>query len=124
MEAQGTILPAAKQVLPGNTLYLRIPSDSAISMITPVLQRSPGAVTVVLYIESTGAKLACPAEPFRFPHAGIDSQPFGYAGHEKRRVEIKQLSVLTCEEEKETCASKTRIQISSLSWLYFIGMDG
>ena len=67
MEAQGTILPAAKQVLPGNTLYLRIPSDSAISMITPVLQRSPGAVTVVLYIESTGAKLRAPQSLFVSP---------------------------------------------------------
>lgn len=67
MEAQGTILPTAKQVLPGNTLYLRIPSDSAISMITPVLQRSPGAVTVVLYIESTGAKLRAPQSLFVSP---------------------------------------------------------
>ena len=67
MEAQGTILPASKQVLPGNTLYLRIPSDSAISMITPVLQRSPGAVTVVLYIESTGAKLRAPQSLFVSP---------------------------------------------------------
>ena len=67
MEAQGTISPAARQVLPGNTLYLRIPSDSAISMITPVLQRSPGAVTVVLYIESTGAKLRAPQSLFVSP---------------------------------------------------------
>ena len=67
MEAQGTILPTARQVLPGNTLYLRIPSDSAISMITPVLQRSPGAVTVVLYIESTGAKLRAPQSLFVSP---------------------------------------------------------
>lgn len=67
MEAQGTILPASKQVLPGNTLYLRIPSDSAISMITPVLQRSPGTVTVVLYIESTGAKLRAPQSLFVSP---------------------------------------------------------
>lgn len=67
MEAQGTVLPTSKQVLPGNTLYLRIPSDSAISMITPVLQRSPGAVTVVLYIESTGAKLRAPQSLFVSP---------------------------------------------------------
>ncbi|MDO5300425.1 MAG: DNA polymerase III subunit alpha [Clostridia bacterium] len=55
--------PAAPpQVLPGNTLYLRLPSDSAIGMIRPLLSRSPGEAGVVLYIESTGAKLRAPKE--------------------------------------------------------------
>ncbi|MEI3405704.1 MAG: OB-fold nucleic acid binding domain-containing protein [Christensenellales bacterium] len=124
MEAQGTILPASKQVLPGNALYLRISSDSAISHDYPRFAAFAGRSYGRPLYRKHGRKTACPTEPFRFPHAGIDSQPFGYAGREKRRVEIKQLSVLTCEEEEETCASKTRIQISSLSWLYFIGMDG
>ncbi len=47
-------------VLPGKTLYLRLPSDSAIGVVKPVLSRSPGECAVVLYIESTGAKLRAP----------------------------------------------------------------
>jgi DNA polymerase-3 subunit alpha len=49
-------------VLPGSTLYLRLPSDSAIQMVQPVLRQSPGNVSVVLYIESTGNKLRAPKE--------------------------------------------------------------
>lgn len=45
------------QALPGSTLYLRLPGESAIGMIKPLLARSPGETSVVLYIESTGAKL-------------------------------------------------------------------
>ena len=56
--------PAAKQeaVLPGSTLYLRLPSDRAIQMVQPVLRQSPGNAGVVLYIESTGNKLRAPKE--------------------------------------------------------------
>ena len=53
--------PAPDEVLPGGTLYLRLPSDSAIPMVTPLLERSSGAVGVVLYIEATGKKLRAPA---------------------------------------------------------------
>ena len=49
-------------VLPGKTLYLRLPSDSAIELVKPLLARSPGECGVVLYIESTGAKLRAPKE--------------------------------------------------------------
>ena len=49
-------------VLTGKTLYLRLPSDSAIGMVKPLLSRSPGECSVVLYIESTGAKLRAPKE--------------------------------------------------------------
>ena len=52
--------PPAQQTLPGSRLFLRLPDPSAIAMVRPVLSRSPGAVSVVLYIESTGAKLAAP----------------------------------------------------------------
>ena len=48
------------EVLSGKTLYLRLPSDSAIAMIRPLLARSSGDTAVVLYIQSTGAKLAAP----------------------------------------------------------------
>ena len=49
-------------VLPGSTLYLRLPSDSAIAMVQPLLRQSPGSVGVVLYIEATGSKLRAPRE--------------------------------------------------------------
>jgi len=52
----------ASPVLPGKTLYLRLPSDSAIGMVKPLLSRSSGDCGVVLYIESTGAKLRAPKE--------------------------------------------------------------
>ena len=59
--------PAVKQLLPGNTLYLRLPSDSAIGMVQPILQRFSGRKPVVLYIESTGAKLRAPQNLFVSP---------------------------------------------------------
>ena len=48
--------------LPGSTLYLRLPSDSAIEMVKPVLAAVRGNVGVVLYIEASGAKLRAPKE--------------------------------------------------------------
>ena len=53
--------PAPDEVLPGSTLYLRLPSDGAIPMVTPLLERSGGPIGVVLYIEATGKKLRAPA---------------------------------------------------------------
>ena len=55
------------ETLPGGTLYLRLPDDSAIAMVRPILARSPGAVPVVLYILSTGAKLRAPQSLFVTP---------------------------------------------------------
>lgn len=55
------------EALPGGTLYLRLPDDSAIAMVRPILARSPGAVPVVLYILSTGAKLRAPQSLFVTP---------------------------------------------------------
>ncbi|MGN0996248.1 MAG: DNA polymerase III subunit alpha, partial [Candidatus Ventricola sp.] len=59
----GTLTPgAAKEpTLPGKTLYLRLPTDSAIQLVRPVLARHSGQADVVLYIEATGAKLRAPA---------------------------------------------------------------
>ncbi|MBR2942967.1 MAG: hypothetical protein IKB82_06170 [Clostridia bacterium] len=57
-----TAEPAREMPLPGSTLYLRLPSDSAIPMVQPLLRRYPGEVSVVLYIESTGNKLRAPKE--------------------------------------------------------------
>ena len=63
-----TSAPAANEpVLPGKTLYLRLPSNSAIEMIKPVLSGAHGELPVVLYIESTGAKLRAPQELFVRP---------------------------------------------------------
>ena len=67
MSENGALSPAVKQLLPGNTLYLRLPSDSAIGMVQPVLQRFSGRKPVVLYIESTGAKLRAPQNLFVSP---------------------------------------------------------
>ena len=67
MSDNGALSPAVKQLLPGNTLYLRLPSDSAIGMIQPVLQRFSGPKPVILYIESTGAKLRAPQNLFISP---------------------------------------------------------
>lgn len=53
--------------LPGKTLYLRLPANSAIDMVRPVLSASHGALPVVLYIENTGAKLRAPQELFVRP---------------------------------------------------------
>ena len=59
--------PSDDPVLPGKTLYLRLPSDSAIGMVKPILASSRGDLPVVLYIESTGAKLRAPQELFVKP---------------------------------------------------------
>ena len=59
--------PADTPILPGKTLYLRLPSDSAIEMVKPVLAANRGELPVVLYIESTGAKLRAPQELFVRP---------------------------------------------------------
>ena len=67
MSDNGALSPAIKQLLPGNTLYLRLPSDSAIGMIQPVLQRFSGPKPVILYIESTGVKLRAPQNLFISP---------------------------------------------------------
>ncbi|MFR3407883.1 MAG: OB-fold nucleic acid binding domain-containing protein [Christensenellales bacterium] len=67
MSDNGALSPAVKQLLPGNTLYLRLPSDSAIGMIQPVLQHFSGPKPVILYIESTGAKLRAPKNLFISP---------------------------------------------------------
>ena len=67
MSDNGALSSAIKQLLPGNTLYLRLPSDSAIGMIQPVLQRFSGPKRVILYIESTGAKLRAPQNLFISP---------------------------------------------------------
>ena len=67
MSENGALSPAVKQLLPGNTLYLRLPSDSAIGMVQPILQRFSGRKPVVLYIESTGAKLRAPQNLFVSP---------------------------------------------------------
>ena len=51
----------------GNTLYLRLPSDSAIAVVRPVLGRYKGEIPVVLYIETTGVKLRAPRELYVKP---------------------------------------------------------
>ena len=38
-ERKRRALPRRQAALPGNTLYLRLPSDSAIGMVQPILQR-------------------------------------------------------------------------------------
>ena len=59
--------PADEPALPGKTLYLRLPGDSAIQLVRPVLARHSGKIAVVLYIENTGAKLRAPGELFVRP---------------------------------------------------------
>ena len=49
-----------------------------------------GRKPVVLYIESTGAKLRAPQNLFVSPDAGIGGYPFGYAGREECCVEISK----------------------------------
>ena len=69
----GVLSPQAKQparkddTLPGNTLYLRLPSDSAIQVVRPVLGRYRGEIPVVLYIETSGVKLRAPKELYIKP---------------------------------------------------------
>ncbi|MBP3428061.1 MAG: DNA polymerase III subunit alpha [Clostridia bacterium] len=60
-----TVTPQTVQsasVLPGSTLYLRLPTDSAIPMVSPVLKRHGGDTAVVLYIEKTKTTLRAPRE--------------------------------------------------------------
>ena len=60
-----TVTPQTAQsaaILPGSTLYLRLPTDSAIPMVSPVLKRHGGDTAVVLYIEMTKTTLRAPRE--------------------------------------------------------------
>lgn len=68
-------------VLPGSTLYLRLPSDSAIQVIRPVLGRYRGEVSVVLYIESTGIKLRAPKELYVKPTKAMMDELIDMLGH-------------------------------------------
>ena len=74
--------PAKKDdVLPGTTLYLRLPSDSAIQVVRPVLGRYRGEVGVVLYIESTGIKLRAPKELYVKPTKAMMDELVDMLGH-------------------------------------------
>ncbi len=74
--------PAKKDdVLPGGTLYLRLPSDSAIAVVRPVLGRYRGEVSVVLYIESTGIKLRAPKELYVKPTRAMMDELIDMLGH-------------------------------------------
>ena len=64
------------------------PSDSAIGMIQPVLQRFSGPKPVILYIESTGAKLRAPQNLFISPTQEWLVDAFGYARRKECRAEI------------------------------------
>jgi len=84
--ASGILSPRAipkKQddVLPGSTLYLRLPSDSAIQVIRPVLGRSKGEIPVVLYIESSGVKLRAPKELYVKPTKALMDELTDMLGH-------------------------------------------
>lgn len=67
--------------LPGSTLYLRLPSDSAIAVIRPVLSRYHGDVSVVLYLENTGVKLRAPKELYVAPTQGMMDELIEMLGH-------------------------------------------
>jgi len=71
---------AAQTLLPGNTLYLRLPSDSAVQMISPVLARHRGDKPVVLYIESSGVKLRAPRELHIAPTKALMDELIGMLG--------------------------------------------
>ena len=74
--------PAKKDdVLPGGTLYLRLPSDSAIAVVRPVLGRYRGEVSVVLYIENTGIKLRAPKELYVKPTRAMMDELIDMLGH-------------------------------------------
>ncbi|MBQ7052295.1 MAG: DNA polymerase III subunit alpha [Clostridia bacterium] len=76
-----TAAPAAAQtLLPGNTLYLRLPSDSAVQMVSPVLARHRGDKPVVLYIESSGVKLRAPRELHIAPTKALMDELIGMLG--------------------------------------------
>ena len=68
-------------VLPGSTLYLRLPSDSAIQVVRPVLGRYRGETGVVLYIESTGVKLRAPKELCVKPTRAMMDELIDMLGH-------------------------------------------
>ena len=68
-------------VLPGSTLYLRLPSDSAIQVVRPVLSRYKGEIPVVLYIESTGIKLRAPRELYVKPTKTMMDELIDMLGH-------------------------------------------
>lgn len=68
-------------ILPGSTLYLRLPSDSAIKVVSPVLSRYHGEVSVVLYIENTGIKLRAPKELFVAPTKAMMDELIEMLGH-------------------------------------------
>ena len=74
-------------ILPGSTLYLRLPSDSAIKVVSPVLSRYHGEVSVVLYIENTGIKLRAPKELFVAPTKAMMDELIEMLGH--RNVVLK-----------------------------------
>ena len=78
---------ADQQTLPGDTLYLRLPSDSAIQVIRPVLARYRGKVGVVLYIENTGVKLRAPRELYVKPTKRLLDELTDMLGH--RNVVLK-----------------------------------
>ncbi|MBQ4266099.1 MAG: DNA polymerase III subunit alpha [Clostridia bacterium] len=85
--ANGSLTPQAAapikkdDVLPGSTLYLRLPSDSAIQVIRPVLGRYRGEAPVVLYIESTGIKLRAPKELYVKPTRAMMDELIDMLGH-------------------------------------------
>ncbi len=66
MSENGALSPAVKQLLPGNTLYLRLPSDSAIGMVQPILQRFFGSEARCALHRKHGRKATRPAESLRF----------------------------------------------------------
>ena len=69
--APRSVSAAKQEVLPGKTLYLRLPGESAIEHVRPVLARYSGDISVVLYIQSTGAKLRAPRELFVAPTSAL-----------------------------------------------------
>ncbi len=82
----GVLSPQATQkkqdaLLPGSTLYLRLPSDSAIQVIRPVLARYHGEVGVVLYLENTGVKLRAPKELCVAPTKAMMDELVEMLGH-------------------------------------------
>ena len=79
---QNAAAPARKDdPLPGGTLYLRLPSDSAIQVVRPVLSRYKGEIPVVLYIESTGVKLRAPKELYVRPTKAMMDEMTDMLGH-------------------------------------------
>lgn len=94
MSENGALSPAVKQLLPGNTLYLRLPSDSAIGMVQPILQRFSGRKPVVLYIESTGAKLRAPQNLFVSPTQELVDTLSDMLGAKNVVIEIRQKAEL------------------------------